>query len=93
MSKELLKIARGFRKGMLSKKPSKEMCFAICAPLLGYLQFCGYDCLLIQGTVGDWEHYWIELPGGKILDPSADQFDNTMPDVYCGELPDNYIID
>ena len=92
--RELFEIAKGFRSGMLESKPSSAMCFAICAPLEGYLSFCGYDCRLVKGDVGDWEHFWIALSDGRIIDPTADQFSNPegikMPQIYIGPKPSWY---
>ena len=66
-----------------------------CYALVGYLHFAGYDCSLVQGAIGDWEHFWIQLPSGSIIDPTADQFKqpdgNPMPKVYHGEKPNWYL--
>ncbi len=88
--KELLSIASGFRKGVLDKRISTGWCYAISASLIGYLEFCGYQCELVKGYVGDYGHYWIDLLDGRILDPTADQFGDSMPKVYIGIKPQNY---
>jgi len=92
---KLLRDATNFRKGILEGQPSKAMCFAVAAPLQGYLSFTGLKCRLIEGGVGEWVHFWIELPDGTILDPTADQFESPdglkMPPVYIGKKPDWYL--
>ena len=94
MEKELMKIVRGFRKGLLKTYPSESMCYVVCAPLSGYLQFCGYNCVLVEGKVGKCHHFWIVIDGGIIVDPTADQFKkpdgSNMPDIYIGEKPSWY---
>lgn len=92
--KRIVRIATNFREGFLGKRPSNAMCFALCCTLVGYLRFCGYKCDVDKGTIGDWNHYWIRLPGGTILDPTADQFKQpdgqSMPVVYYGKRPEWY---
>jgi hypothetical protein len=98
---ELLKLAADFRNGLLEGRSSTAMCFAVCAPLDGFLHFNNYRTRLVVGEVavpGDprgmlCEHYWLELEDGRILDPTADQFTtptNPMPAVYIGMKPDWY---
>lgn len=93
--KKLILVADEFRKGILNKRKSSSWCYAISAPLASYLRFCGYPCELVCGCVGDTEdyyteHYWIALPDGQILDPTADQFNGGTPRVYLGLKPNNY---
>src|SRR5208337_1185750 len=84
------KLVAEFRKGILGKRPSTNMCFVVSAPLQGYLHACcGVDCELESGMIGDYEHFWLRLQNGLILDPTADQFmtpeGDKMPEVYVGE--------
>lgn len=91
--KEIRKIATEFRSGILGRKSAYAMCLAVSAPLASYLQFCGYNCKLTEGVVGMWNHFWITLPDGTIIDPTADQFNSTyipMPKIYIGPLPEHY---
>lgn len=101
--KELLKLVKSFRKGILGKRKPLKMCFAVSAPLSSYLQICGVENELIEGeallaghnkgiTIG---HYWIKLKGGAIIDATASQFNSfsnqeQMPDVYMGKKPKWY---
>lgn len=95
-SAEIIQIASDFRDGMLDGKPSMSMCFAVCYVLVGYLRFTGYECGLVEGKVGECEHYWIKLGAGNIIDPTADQFNQpngeSMPKTYYGKKPNWYIV-
>jgi len=88
--KQLLSTALDFRRGVIENKKSTNWCYAISAPLEGYLNFIGVYCELTIGYIGDTEHFWITLPNGRILDPTADQFSDDMPKVYLGRIPNNY---
>lgn len=83
---ELLKYVTEFRKGILGRHASKAMCLAVCMPLSCLLTLEGVENTLVEGEVGEWNHYWLELPDGRILDPTADQFGGFLP-VYLGPLP------
>ena len=87
---EILEFAKDFREGILDGDSSEMMCFAVCAPLETLLNMYGVDCELIEGSVGNCNHYWLELSDGRILDPTADQFNNLdrrFPEVYLGAKP------
>lgn len=90
-TRELRSTVLSFRKGVLGKEPSDRMCFAVCAPLQGFLSILGYDTQLVEGDFGRTNHFWLKLPDGSIIDPTADQFrkpdGSPMPKVYIGELP------
>lgn len=98
--KELLKIVSEFTKGILGKRSSKSMCFAVCCPLQGFLSLIQIYCKLQEGyiEIGATEiyaHYWLKLPSGKIIDPTADQFNELCliknPRIYIGDKPEHYI--
>lgn len=62
------------------------MCFAVCAPLAGLLRLHGIEARVVEGFPSDgdfYNHVWLELPDGRVLDPTADQFAD-MPPVYLG---------
>ncbi len=93
---KLVKIATDFRAGLLDGKGSASMCFVCCSALEGYLAFLGVQARLTRGIVDigeDWEaeHFWLTLPDGTILDPTADQFKQPggqdMPPVFLGVKP------
>lgn len=74
------------------------MCFATSAPLQGYLSMLDIETELIEGEIkiekNIYHHVWLRLPDGRILDPTADQFDcpngSAMPKVYLGIKPNWY---
>lgn len=86
---ELVSFAGEFRSEILSGGQSWMMCFAVCAPLVGLLNAYGVDCDLAEGDLGECNHVWIALPDGRVLDPTADQFNDfgfaPMPPVYLGQ--------
>jgi hypothetical protein len=87
--KQLIKFVTAFRKGNLGKrKDSGSMCFAVCAPLQSLLALSGVETELTEGTVDLFEgastnHFWLTLPDGRVLDPTADQYG--LKAVYLGE--------
>lgn len=64
------------------------MCFAVCGPLHGLLALYGVEATIEDGEFGDWNHFWLRLPDGRVLDPTADQFndqlEHPLPPVYLG---------
>jgi hypothetical protein len=91
--KTLLRITKEFTEGILGDRSPHKMCFAVCAPLQTYLSFTSkFETELVEGCVNtDWQHFWLKLPDGRILDPTASQFKG-MPQIYLGALPENYIV-
>lgn len=89
--KKLLKTVTAFREGILVGGPSKNKCWIVSAPLCGYLSMCGVEVRLVEGKVNHW---FLELPDGRIIDPTSDQFKkpdgSPMPKVYIGEKPEWY---
>lgn len=85
---ELIEFATEFREGLLDGHPSNWMCFAVCAPLLSLLRLHGVDAELVEGDLGVCNHVWLRLPDGRVLDPTADQFNahqiEQLPPVYLG---------
>ena len=85
---ELIEFASEFREGILEGRSSWMMCFAVAAPLAGLLKMHGVDAVLKEGDLGELNHFWLCLPDGRVLDPTADQFNDfgveLMPSVYLG---------
>lgn len=89
---KLLKFVNGFRYGIVGRKRSDFMCFAVCAPLVTLLNMHGVASTLREGIVkfeiGEINHFWIELADGRVLDPTGDQFNRILleklPKVYLG---------
>lgn len=89
-SRELISIARQFRRGILGTRPSADMCMVVAAPLQGFLAAVyGIETVLVEVDFGTTNHVYLRLPDGRILDPTADQFPG-MPDVYLGPWPELY---
>ena len=64
------------------------MCLAVCAPLQGFLSLAGIDTTIVEAHFAETNHVWLQLPDGRILDPTADQFGLDV--VYIGPLPLSY---
>jgi hypothetical protein len=95
---ELKEFCFDFREGILEGDSPESMCFAISAPLEGLLNIYGVPAELIEfeieGVEGITNHFCLKLPDGRILDATADQFneplEKKMPKVYLGEIPNWY---
>jgi len=73
--KELIRTCKLFTKGILDGKPTTDMCYVVCSPLVAYLSCCGVESTLTEGELqGKYHHFWITLKDGRIIDPTADQF-------------------
>jgi hypothetical protein len=91
---DLIEVAQGFRDGILDGRASDFACAMICYPLAGYLSALhGIECEVLEtkavrANYGTCNHVWLRLPDGRVLDPSADQFNvrgrKRMPPVYLG---------
>lgn len=70
------------------------MCFAVCYPLQGWLSFAHQiEAELIELQFPHVNHAVLRLPDGRILDPTADQFNGELvkfPKVYLGPMPEIY---
>jgi len=100
--KELIKVVTGFRRGILGRRKSTCWCWRICLPLEAYLIGIGVDNRITEGEVHlashnkgiNIGHFWLTLSDGRIIDPTADQFNgmghDDMPKVYLGKKPDYY---
>lgn len=88
--KQLLRFATHFRTGLIGKGDASMRCFMVSAPLATLLEAHGVKNRLVEGRVGYCGHYWLELADGRVLDPTADQFnhlrhaDAPLPKVYLG---------
>lgn len=82
-TKELLRIVKGFRLGMLGAGTPTDMCFILCAPLQAYLSTIGIETELICVSRNGFGHHYLVMSDGNVIDPSADQF-GSYPDVYIG---------
>lgn len=90
---DLLRIARAARERITLGGRSSGYCAVVCVPLAIYLTKRGIPATDVHGGVGEWQHTWIALDDGRILDPTADQFNRPglrMPPVYLGPIPSHY---
>lgn len=78
---ELRQFAWEFRVGILGEKGSPEgMCYAVAAPLEGLLRFYGMQVKLVEADhsrnsdASYINHFWIELPDGRVLDRPSTSF-------------------
>lgn len=85
---DLVKFAAEFREGILDGRPSRWMCSMVCMPLAGLLSINGVEAEVVVGDLGEFNHVWLRLADGRVLDPTADQFNDygfePMPPVYLG---------
>ncbi|MGF1612143.1 MAG: hypothetical protein ACFCUQ_22310 [Kiloniellales bacterium] len=89
---ELIGIAAGIRCATLARYPPRGMCFMVANPLAGLLRFYGMETRLVEGNIEiqghTVNHFWIALPDGRVLDPTADQFNGAglgdWPRIYLG---------
>lgn len=86
---DLIEFAAEFRKGVLGGHSSEWMCFAISAPLQSLLCLHGIETEMMESDLGVCNHMYLRLQDGRVLDPTADQFNwcnrEKMPPVYLGE--------
>ncbi len=71
---QLISLVTDFRSGVLDciryGGDASGMCLALSAPLQAYLFGCGIQTALEEGI----NHFYLVLPDGRILDPTADQY-------------------
>jgi hypothetical protein len=87
---ELIEIAGDFRDGILGGRPPAMMCAAVAWPLQGFLSaFYGIETEAVETRFAEGgNHIWLRMPDGRVLDPTADQFNGVIPDA---ELPPVYL--
>lgn len=83
--KQLKTFCREFRKGMLERMSSKGKCAMVSWALQGYLSWAlKLKTKVYEGEVGEWNHLWLVMPDGRVIDCTADQFGKKYPKVYIG---------
>lgn len=91
--RQMRKVIRAFREGVLRGKQSPHMCFAVCLPLEVFLNHFGYKVSLREVEFPNTNHAFLEMQDGTIIDPTADQFNSEVvkfPKVYIGPMPEIY---
>lgn len=92
--KELLKYVKEFTKG-ITESNSVGKCYMVVAPLSTLLDMSGVENEIEKGIViykgEEYEHFWIKLKDGRILDPTSDQFKKlNLKCPYLGKMPTRY---
>jgi hypothetical protein len=91
---ELRRVCRSFRKGFLDGRSSLGMCFEVSSALQEFLSSIGVETTLVKHEDKFWNHAFLVLPDGRVLDATADQFRSSpcpaliprlrLPMVYIG---------
>ncbi len=85
---DLLQYASEFRAAIIGDRDSSRMCAAICGPLAATFTVKGRRTLLMESELGTCNHVFIQVEDGRVLDPTADQFNRQgepgFPRVYLG---------
>jgi hypothetical protein len=90
---EILRMAAGFREGILGGRTSEMMCVAVAWPLQAFLRATmDVESTLMCSDLGYVEHIWLKLQDGRCLDLTADQLNvrrngQKFPPVYLGPIP------
>lgn len=92
---DLIAFATEFRDGILDGQPSVLRCAMVAWPLAGLLRLHGVACDTEEVDLQHCNHVFIRLADGRVLDPTADQFNDVetpgarqWPPVYLGEATD-----
>lgn len=93
--KQLKTFSSEFRDELLDRMSSKGKCAMVSWALQGYLSFAlGLKSKVYESQVGKWNHLWLMLPDGRVLDCTADQFNKKKmkyPKVYLGTPLDIHV--
>ena len=86
---DLIEYASKFRRAIIGDASSAWWCAAISAPLCASLCAIGVPVQIVENDLGDCNHVFLRLADGRILDPTADQFNLfnkvVLPGVYLGK--------
>ena len=83
---QLKTMCREFRKGMLDRMSSKGKCAMVSWALQGFISFAtGIQTKVYECEVGEWNHLYLMMPDGRVIDCTADQFGKKYPQVYIGK--------
>ena len=86
---ELIEYASEFRRAVIGDAPCAWWCAAISAPLCAALCVIGASVQIVENDLGECNHVFLRLSDGRILDPTADQFNLfnrvVLPGVYLGK--------
>lgn len=80
---KLVEFCLSYRSALLGDESSSRMCVAVSAPLKPLLELHGQHCELVEVSTTEFQHCFLKLRNGLVLDATADQFSG-MPPVYLG---------
>ncbi len=86
--RELLSLCKSFTRGMLEGRASQGQCARVSWGLHGYLSYLGLKTTMYESHVGDWNHVYLMMENGEVIDCTADQFNRGRrknPQVYIGK--------
>jgi hypothetical protein len=90
--KELIDYASEFRRAIIGDAPGAWWCAGISAPLHAVLTALGVAADIVKSDLGHCAHVFIRFPDGRVLDPTAEQFNwcsrVQLPAVYLGPPSD-----
>lgn len=89
---DLLEVSFDFREGILNGGSPEGMCAAVSMALRGYLSaMCGVSTEIVETDLSEnpnsqfYEHVWLRLDDGRVLDATFDQFCSEAVPVYLGK--------
>ena len=76
MNKRQIKAAcTGMTEGFIAKHESSVgWCAKVSWAVQGYLSFLGVKTTVYESFVGDWNHVYLMMDDGTVIDCTADQF-------------------
>lgn len=92
--KQLRAMCLEFRKGLLAKMSSQGKCAMVSWALQGFLSFAvKLKTEVHESQVEKWNHLYLVMPDGRVIDCTADQFNEyhaikrkrKFPQVYIGK--------
>ena len=85
---DLQQYASDFRAAIIGNGESARMCAAISDPLSAALSVKGVTTTVMESDLEECNHVFLKLQDGRVLDPTADQFNwrsqRQLPGVYLG---------
>jgi hypothetical protein len=86
--RELISLAWNVRDDAIGDDASFNRCYRVWGDLFLFLERDGVAAVQVEAELYDgFMHAWIILEDGRVLDPTADQFNNDVekyPGVYLG---------
>lgn len=91
---QIIDFSKAFTKEYLNGRESTGLCYRVCSVLVCELHDRGVECTLTDGFISydgiDARHFWITFEDGRIIDPTAGQFN--LCNIWLGNQPVYYNI-